>query len=57
MTPLSSALFWRRFAMRTQTTDLLLVEDLEDLEDVGRTGSLRGKGVNDQADWVLHRAT
>ena len=46
--------------MRTQTTNLFLVEDLEDLEDledVGRTGSLRGKGVNDQADWVLHRAT
>jgi hypothetical protein len=43
--------------MRTQTTNRFLVEDLEDLEDVGRTGSLRGKGVNDQADWVLRRAT
>jgi hypothetical protein len=43
--------------MRTQTTDLLLVEDLEDLEDVGRTGSLREKSVNDEADWVLNRAT
>lgn len=40
--------------MRTQTTNLFLVEDLE---DVGRTGSLRGKGVNDQADRVLLRAT
>jgi len=43
--------------MRTQTTNRFLVEDLEDLEDVGRTGSLRRKGVNDQADWVLRRAT
>ena len=40
--------------MRTHTTNLFLVEDLEDVE---RTGSLRGKSVNDEADWVLHRAT
>jgi hypothetical protein len=40
--------------MRTQTTSLFLVEDLE---DAGRTGSLRGKGVNDQAEWVPHKAT
>ena len=32
--------------MRTQTTNLFLVEDLE---DVGRAGELAGKGVNVQA--------
>ena len=29
--------------MRTQTTNLFLVEDLEDLVDVGRTGACEGE--------------
>jgi hypothetical protein len=48
-----SALF-RKGSKRTQTTDLFL---LEDLEDVGRAGELARKGVNDQAEWVLHTAS
>jgi hypothetical protein len=45
MTPLSSALFRRRFDANTQTTNLFLVEDLE---DVGRTGELAENRVNDE---------